>query len=198
MSKGRITKVNMLNHVHPTRIVGKSSVTLRSSYENKFYDFVCRNIKHGNVDVLVEENLLKPIDKVGVESFIVPYKLQGETKVRRYFMDFYLELSVYDNVTGETIKEIQLVEIKPNKERQDVLRLENNVQIPKPRVTKRSNKERQQQQYLKRVETANMNRQKWNQAKKLCESKSTPYCKWSFKVLTEIELNLNVGDNKKR
>lgn len=98
------------------------------------------------------------VKKWSSESVVVQYFDPIKNKIRRYYTDFYLELT-----NGEK----QLIEIKPLRETKP------------PKATKGKKKTT----LLKEEKTWQTNQAKWEAARHLCKKKG-----WVFKILTEKEL----------
>lgn len=97
------------------------------------------------------------------EETIIPYRLPGNSTVRRYFMDFKVKRKIGDKVVT------QLIEIKPY------------AQTIAPQIkgkTKRA---------LNEVMTWSMNTEKWKAARIYCDKRG-----WEFIILTEKNLNLGI------
>lgn len=95
------------------------------------------------------------------EETIIPYICGTDNRPHRYFVDFKIQVK-----TKEGTLKTYLVEVKPSKE---LL----------PPTTK--NKKR----YLIEAHTFVKNQSKWKYAEQYCKDRG-----WSFKVITEKELNI--------
>lgn len=95
------------------------------------------------------------------EEVIIPYRCPiHPTKVRRYFVDFWVRRKTKDGVVEE------LIEIKPD------------IQTRPPKITNKKGK-----RVLKEAITYATNEAKWDAAQKYCDKKG-----WYFRVITEKEL----------
>ena len=100
----------------------------------------------------------------GSETMIIPYKSPVDSKVHRYFVDFYVKIR---DKHGNIQK--YLIEIKPSKFTQPPA---------KPaRVTPR---------YIEEVMTWGVNQSKWKNATEFCDDRG-----WKFQILTETELGID-------
>lgn len=101
----------------------------------------------------------------GSETTVIPYKSPVDSKIHRYFVDFYIKVR---NRKGQIKK--YLVEIKPEK-------FTRPPDIPK----------KQTKRFIDEVFTYGVNQAKWKQANQFCEDRG-----WKFLVLTEKDLGINV------
>ena len=101
----------------------------------------------------------------GSETTVIPYKSPVDSKIHRYFVDFYIKVR---NKEGQIKK--YLVEIKPEK-------FTRPPDIPK----------KQTKRFIDEVFTYGVNQAKWKQANSFCEDRG-----WKFLVLTEKDLGINV------
>tara|TARA_R100000908_G_scaffold47921_1_gene23743 strand:+ start:497 stop:952 length:456 start_codon:yes stop_codon:yes gene_type:complete len=124
-------------------------VVYRSSWELKFMRWCDYN-----------SNVLE----WGSETTIIPYKSPVDSKIHRYFVDFYIKVR---NKDGKASK--YLIEIKPE-------RFTKPPPIPK-RKTKR---------FINEVFTYGTNQAKWKYANEYCLDRG-----WEFLVLTEKDLGLD-------
>lgn len=122
-----------------------SKAIYRSSLELMFFRFCDTNPK---------------VVKWSSESVIVPYFSQLDKKVRRYYVDNYVEIKEGDSVTK------YLVEIKPS----------NQTQPPKTKYRKSKHLLYEQNQWK-------INNDKWAAAKKYAEERG-----YKFLILTEKDL----------
>ena len=142
--KGRYRVVN------PKKYRGDiKEVVYRSSWELKFMRWCDYN-----------SNVLE----WGSETTIIPYKSPVDSKIHRYFVDFYIKVR---NKDGKASK--YLIEIKPE-------RFTKPPPIPK-RKTKR---------FINEVFTYGTNQAKWKYANEYCLDRG-----WEFLVLTEKDLGLD-------
>lgn len=124
-----------------------NNITYRSSWELTY-------LRRLDLD----ENVLQ----YSSEEVIIPYRCPVHpTKVRRYFVDFYVKRKAKD---GTIIEE--LIEIKPDKE-------------TRPPIIKNKKGKR----VLKEAITYAVNEAKWEAAETYCKKKG-----WIFRVVTEKEL----------
>lgn len=100
------------------------------------------------------------------EEFSIPYRSPIDGKLHRYFPDFYVKMK-----NKEGIVETVIIEVKPLKQT-----------IPPKIQTKPTKK------YITEVKTWGINSAKWKAAKEFCEDR-----KWTFKIMTERELNIPYG-----
>ena len=132
------------------------SVIYRSSYELKAFEMI-----ENDPNVIVWSS----------EEVVIPYILTGEegtNKIRRYFMDLYIEYKTPDGI------KTFLIEIKPEAKVYP--------KIPKSKKAK-----------LRVLSEYNMNVSKWKQAKIYAEKKG-----WYFAIWTEKELKIGkYGTHKK-
>lgn len=130
------------------KYIGKQLPFFRSLYEFRVMNYF---------------DLNKNVIRWSSENIIIPYKLPHENKIRRYIVDFYVEIKNTDGV----IKKF-LVEVKP-------LDFSVKPQLPKSnRITK---------SYKIKAINYIINFYKWQAAQKYCESRGL-----EFKVLTEKEI----------
>jgi hypothetical protein len=101
----------------------------------------------------------------GSETTVIPYKSPVDSKIHRYFVDFYIKVR---NKEGQIKK--YLVEIKPEK-------FTRPPDIPK----------KQTKRFIDEVFTYGVNQAKWKQANEYCEDRG-----WKFLVLTEKDLGISV------
>lgn len=97
------------------------------------------------------------------EEIVIPYLSPVDGRWHRYFTDFFIVIQDSDGKAHGI-----LIEVKPYKQT-----------IPpekKKRVTKG---------YLKEVTTWGVNSAKWEAAREVCKKKG-----WSFRIMTEKELNI--------
>lgn len=97
------------------------------------------------------------------EPFAIPYQNPATGKTHRYMVDFYIQLQTKEN----EIKEY-LVEIKPYKQTRE----------PKIKLTEKTKKPTRS--FIKESITYQINKAKWEEAKKFCKTKG-----WEFIILTE-------------
>jgi hypothetical protein len=125
-----------------------TNIIYRSLWERKFMVYCDLN-----------ENILE----WGSEEFWIPYRSPIDSRVHRYFPDFYIKV----RESSGAIKKY-VIEVKPQK------------QCVEPKVqTKKSKK------YIYEVTEYAKNQAKWKAAKDFCEDRN-----WEFKVLTEVELGI--------
>ena len=125
-----------------------TNVIYRSLWERKFMVWCDNN-----------ENVLE----WGSEEIVIPYISPLDSRVHRYFPDFYVRARTK---TGGTQKFI--IEIKPLK------------QTEPPKKHRRRTKK-----YITEVTTYAVNDAKWKAANEYCKDR-----RWQFKILTEKELKI--------
>ena len=123
-------------------------VIYRSSWELKFMKW-CDN----NASVL----------EWGSETMVIPYKSPVDSKVHRYFVDFYIRVKDRNNTITK-----YLIEIKPEKFTRPPI-------IPK----------RQTKRFIDEVFQYGVNQSKWKAANEYCVDRGM-----QFLVLTEKDLGL--------
>ena len=126
----------------PTKII------YRSLWERKFMVYCDKNAK---------------ILEWGSEEIALPYISPHDSRVHRYFPDFYIK--VQEN-TGKIKR--YLIEVKPLK------------QTTKPKKPKRQTKG-----YIREAFEYARNQAKWKAAREYCADRM-----WEFKVITEKELDI--------
>lgn len=99
----------------------------------------------------------------GSETMVIPYKSPVDSKIHRYFVDFYIKVK---DKAGNISK--YLIEIKPEK-------FTKPPQIPQRKTKK----------FIEEVFTYGVNQSKWKAANDYCEDRG-----WKFLVLTEKDLGL--------
>jgi len=99
----------------------------------------------------------------GSEEIALPYISPHDSRVHRYFPDFYIK--VQEN-TGKIKR--YLIEVKPHK------------QTTKPKKPKRQTKG-----YIREAFEYARNQAKWKAAREYCADRM-----WEFKVITEKELDI--------
>lgn len=97
------------------------------------------------------------------EEFSIPYISPVDGKIHRYFPDFFVRVKTKDDIIRAMV-----IEVKPHK------------QTVEPKKKKRVTK-----QYIQEVVTYGINTAKWKAADEFCKDRG-----WTFKVLTEIDLNI--------
>ena len=141
--KGRYTPKN------PKKYRGDyHNIIYRSLWERKFMVY-CDN----------SDNILE----WGCEEIIIPYISPWDSKVHRYFPDFYIKVK---QSSGDLKKFI--IEVKPKKQ----------TRPPKPVV-------RKTKRWINEVRTFGVNEAKWKHATKWCKDNDM-----EFKILTEEELGI--------
>ena len=125
-----------------------TNIIYRSLWERKFMVYCDRNAK---------------ILEWGSEEIALPYISPHDSRVHRYFPDFYIK--VQEN-TGKVKR--YLIEVKPLK------------QTVKPKKPKRQTKG-----YIREAFEYARNQAKWKAAKEYCADRM-----WEFKVITEKELDI--------
>jgi hypothetical protein len=125
-----------------------TKVKYRSSWELKFMKWCDSNSS------VIEWNS---------EEVIIPYRSPLDSRVHRYFVDFYVKVKTKGGLT-----ERWLVEIKPK------------AQTKAPKVQKRKTK-----RYIQEVATYAVNERKWEAAENWCKDRG-----YKFKKVTEVDLNI--------
>ena len=125
-----------------------TNIIYRSLWERKFMVYCDKNTK---------------ILEWGSEEIALPYISPHDSRVHRYFPDFYIK--VQEN-TGKIKR--YLIEVKPLK------------QTTKPKKPKRQTKG-----YIREAFEYARNQAKWKAAREYCAARM-----WEFKVITEKELDI--------
>ena len=125
-----------------------TNIIYRSLWERKFMVYCDKNTK---------------ILEWGSEEIALPYISPHDSRVHRYFPDFYIK--VLEN-TGKIKR--YLIEVKPLK------------QTVKPKKPKRQTKG-----YIREAFEYARNQAKWKAAREYCADRM-----WEFKVITEKELDI--------
>ena len=125
-----------------------TNIIYRSLWERKFMVYCDKNAK---------------ILEWGSEEIALPYISPHDSRVHRYFPDFYIK--VQEN-TGKIKR--YLIEVKPLK------------QTVKPKKPKRQTKG-----YIREAFEYARNQAKWKAAREYCADRM-----WEFKVITEKELDI--------
>ena len=125
-----------------------TNIIYRSLWERKFMVYCDKNAK---------------ILECGSEEIALPYISPHDSRVHRYFPDFYIK--VQEN-TGRIKR--YLIEVKPLK------------QTTKPKKPKRQTKG-----YIREAFEYARNQAKWKAAREYCADRM-----WEFKVITEKELDI--------
>ena len=125
-----------------------TNIIYRSLWERKFMVYCDKNTK---------------ILEWGREEIALPYISPHDSRVHRYFPDFYIK--VQEN-TGKIKR--YLIEVKPLK------------QTTKPKKPKRQTKG-----YIREAFEYARNQAKWKAAREYCADRM-----WEFKVITEKELDI--------
>ena len=125
-----------------------SNIIYRSLWERKFMVYCDLN-----------ENILE----WGSEEIVIPDRSPLDSRVHRYFPDFYIKVREKNGNVQRYI-----IEIKPKR------------QCKEPKVQKEKTKK-----YIYEVTEYAKNQAKWKAAEDYCEDR-----KWQFKVLTEDDLGI--------
>ena len=134
---------------HPEKYIGDpNNIIYRSLWERKFMHYCDHN-----------ENILK----FSSEEIWIPYLSPLDSRVHKYFPDFYIK---YKDASG-IVKE-SLIEIKPKR------------QVAGPKAVKRVT---QKQMY--EIKEFAKNQAKWKAAEEFCADR-----RWSFQILTEDHLGV--------
>tara|TARA_R110000824_G_scaffold25246_1_gene88095 strand:+ start:235 stop:687 length:453 start_codon:yes stop_codon:yes gene_type:complete len=140
------------------------------AYKTKFYPenvskyigdpvkIICRSLWERKVCKWMDSN--KNILRWGSEEIAIPYVSPKDNRVHKYYPDFIAEHK-NDKGTIETL----VIEVKPDKQ----------TKPPKPRKKTRS--------FLGECLTYEINKSKWEAAKKACKEKN-----WRFVILTEKQI----------
>ena len=137
------------NPVNPKKYKGNpQNIIYRSLWERKFMVYCDTNDK---------------VLEWGSEEIIIPYISPWDSKVHRYFPDFYIKVKQ----SSGNIKKF-IIEVKPKKQ----------TRPPKP-------VERKTKRWIKEVRTFGINEAKWKHATKWSENTDM-----EFKILTEEELGI--------
>ena len=132
------------NPVNPKKYKGNpQNIIYRSLWERKFMVYCDTNDK---------------VLEWGSEEIIIPYISPWDSKVHRYFPDFYIKVKQ----SSGNIKKF-IIEVKPKKQ----------TRPPKP-------VERKTKRWIKEVRTFGINEAKWKHATKWCKDNDM-----EFKILTE-------------
>jgi len=125
-----------------------SNIIYRSLWERKFMVYCDLN-----------ENILE----WGSEEIVIPYRSPLDSRVHRYFPDFYIKVREKNGGVKRYI-----IEIKPKR------------QCKEPKVQSKKTKK-----YIYEVTEYAKNQAKWEAATDYCADR-----KWQFKVLTEDDLGI--------
>ena len=137
------------NPVNPKKYKGNpQNIIYRSLWERKFMVYCDTNDK---------------VLEWGSEEIIIPYISPWDSKVHRYFPDFYIKVKQ----SNGNIKKF-IIEVKPKKQ----------TRPPKP-------VERKTKRWINEVRTFGINEAKWKHATKWCKDNDM-----EFKILTEEELGI--------
>ena len=137
------------NPVNPKKYKGNpQNIIYRSLWERKFMVYCDTNDK---------------VLEWGSEEIIIPYISPWDSKVHRYFPDFYIKVKQ----SSGNIKKF-IIEVKPKKQ----------TRPPKP-------VERKTKRWINEVRTFGVNEAKWKHATKWCKDNDM-----EFKILTEEELGI--------
>ena len=137
------------NPVNPKKYKGNpQNIIYRSLWERKFMVYCDTNDK---------------VLEWGSEEIIIPYVSPWDSKVHRYFPDFYIKVKQ----SNGNLKKF-IIEVKPKKQ----------TRPPKPVV-------RKTKRWINEVRTFGINEAKWKHATKWCKDNDM-----EFKILTEEELGI--------
>ena len=125
-----------------------TNIIYRSLWERKFMVYCDKNSK---------------ILEWGSEEIALPYISPHDSRVHRYFPDFYIKVQ---ESTGKIKR--YLIEVKPLKQ-----------------TTKPTKPKRQTKGYIREAFEYARNQAKWKAAREYCADRM-----WEFKVITEKELDL--------
>ena len=134
--------------INPHKVKGDvKNLIYRSSWELKMFH-----------DLDLDDNVIK----YSSEEVVIGYR-DCNGKLRRYFVDFYVERLV----NGQLVK--QLIEIKPY------------IQTIKPILTEGKKTKTK----IREVLTWDTNKRKWEEARRYCDKRG-----WQFLIMTEYELGI--------
>ena len=143
------------------------------AYRGKYYPSFPRKYKGDPTNIIYrslwERKFMVYCDKNtsilewGSEEIALPYISPHDSRVHRYFPDFYIK--VQEN-TGKIIR--YLIEVKPLKQ-----------------TTKPNKPKRQTKGYIREAFEYARNQAKWKAAREYCADRM-----WEFKVITEKELDI--------
>ena len=125
-----------------------SNIIYRSNWELKLMIYL-----DGHPDIL----------QWASEEFCIPYRSPIDSKIHRYYPDFFIKKRTQDGKTESIV-----VEVKPS------------VQVKPPKIQTKPTR-----RYLKEVTTYGINQAKWKAAMSFCEER-----KWKFMIMTEKELGI--------
>ena len=140
---------------------GKFRPTFISKYKGDPTNIIYRSLWEKKFMVYCDKNL--NVLEWGSEEIALPYISPHDSRVHRYFPDFYIK--VQEN-TGKIKR--YLIEVKPLK------------QTTKPKKPKRQTKG-----YIREAFEYARNQAKWKAAREYCADRM-----WEFKVITEKELDI--------
>ena len=133
---------------NPAKYLGDfNSITYRSSYELKFMNWCDRS---SSIKGWVSEEIA------------IPYRNPLDNKIRRYMVDFYIEVQEKDKIKK------YLIEVKPER-------------FTKPPNTNK----RKTKRLLEEIAQYGVNEAKWIAAKDFCKAQGM-----EFKIVTEKELGI--------
>lgn len=117
--------------------------------------------------VMMQLDINPNIVKWGSEEHIIRYISPIDSKVHRYFPDFFVEL-----INRDGKKQKMLIEVKPAH------------QTKEPQLSNKLNKSGTvRKTYIREVQTWGINQAKWKAAENYCLDKG-----WKFAILTEKEI----------
>ena len=140
---------------------GKYYPSFPRKYKGDPTNIICRSLWERKFMVYCDKNA--KILEWGSEEIALPYISPHDSRVHRYFPDFYIK--VQEN-TGKIKR--YLIEVKPLK------------QTVKPKRPKRQTKG-----YIREAFEYARNQAKWKAAREYCADRM-----WEFKVITEKELDI--------
>ena len=135
------------------------------SYKGKFRPSNTKKYRGDPTNIIYRSlwDLNENILEWGSEEFWIPYRSPVDSRVHRYFPDFYIKV----RESNGSIKKY-VIEIKPKR------------QCVEPKVQEKKTKS-----YIREVTEYAKNQAKWKAAQDFCEDRN-----WLFKVFTEVELGI--------
>ena len=147
--------------VYKTTYKGRYKVQNPSKYHGDFANVIYRSLWELKFMIWCDKN--SSIIEWGSETIVIPYISPVDSKIHRYFVDFYIKVKQKD---GNTVR--YLIEIKPE-------RFTKPPPIP----------ERKTKNFINEVFQYGVNQAKWASADKFCNERGL-----KFMVLTEKDLNV--------
>ena len=141
---------------------GRFKVTNQSKYKGDVNDVVYRS--SWELKFMKWCDTHPSVLEWGSETVVIPYRSPVDSKVHRYFVDFYVKIKAKSNVVTK-----YLVEIKPEK-------FTKPPEIPKKKTKK----------FIEEVFMYGVNQAKWKSADEFCKDRGM-----QFLVLTENDLGIS-------